>query len=733
MENKERHIDVSVQESIAGCASIRFLTKIIVDSPVPTLVLDNQRRVISWNTACEKLTGVPATSVLGTQDAWRGFYPEKRKILAEMVLEKNVRLLPEDYAGIWFSTCIPDGVEAEGWFPALNGKSRYLVLSASPLRSDTGEILASVEIINDITERKIYEQQLASELTHDPDTGLPNRNLLVDRLQQAFFSARRSEDFLAVFWINLDTFSATYQNLAKDLAAQIINTIANRLQFEIRAIDTVAYLGNGEFVIVATRFQREEYIAGLAHRIHSAVSAPVLLGAITVTMTCTIGISAFPFDGADDKSLLENANAAMAQAKILQKGSLRFFSQQLNSKYETRLNLEAQLKNAIRDNEFSLHYQPKVSLETGRMTGMEALLRWTNKREGSVSPAIFIPHAERMGMIDQIGNWVFETACKQYLAWQKLGLSPPQISINLSGYQLNSEKFLRFVEHTLNRTEIDAQSLELEVTETAVVGNLATARIMLTKLKNLGFSISLDDFGTGYSSLSYLKQLPIDKIKIDRSFITEIVSDPSCAAITRATIAMGHALGLKVIAEGVENQEQFAYLKRLGCDEVQGFYYSRPVPEDELAALLRDRLSLVLETAEFDDPRQVLVVDDDTGILKSLRRELSLNGFQVETAKNAEEGFAALALRHFPVVISDFNMPGINGPEFLERVKLLHPRTVRVAISGSNDLDLLAKAINHGSIFKFIFKPWTEERILAVLEDSFRYYYSLPKAPGNDV
>jgi CheY-like chemotaxis protein len=227
--------------------------------------------------------------------------------------------------------------------------------------------------------------------------------------------------------------------------------------------------------------------------------------------------------------------------------------------------------------------------------------------------------------------------------------------------------------------------------------------------------------------------LPIDKIKIDRSFITEIISDPSSAAITRATIAMAHALQIKVIAEGVEDQEQLAFLQRLGCDEIQGYFYSRPVPAGEFAALLQNRPTLRLGATEHDAAQRVLIVDDEPAILSSLKRELSLNGFEVETAANAEEGFSILARQLIPVVISDFNMPGLSGPDFLERVKKLHPQTVRVAISGAHDLELMARAINKGSVFKFIFKPWTEEQLIDIMEESFRYYHASANLAGEGI
>lgn len=698
--------------------------KVIEKCPVPTLVLDKYGRVIVWNQACEGLTGVSASEVLGTQDAWRGFYAEKKKILAELVLEEAGQALPEKHSGLRISKWTPDELEAEGWFSDLNGKSRYLLITAVSLRSEKGEVLASIETLKDITERKIYEQQLVAGMSQDPVTGLPNRNLLIDRLQQALYRAKRDEDHLAVFCICLDKFVAAVPALDNECSAQILKTISRRLHFEVRAIDTVSYCGNGEFVIIASKFKHEEYMAGLAHRIHAAVSAPISKLGKSQTLTCTVGISAFPYDGDDDSVLLGHANAAMARAERTKKGSLRFYNPELNAKYMTRLNLQAQLKNVLHNNELSLHYQSKASLKTGRMTGMEVLLRWMNNQEGPVSPAVFIPLAERLGLIGEIGNWVFKNACEQHIAWKKQGLYPPPMAINLSGHQLRDEKFICFVEQVLERTGISSDCLELEVTESAVVDNLAAAKAMLTKLKDLGMSISLDDFGTGYSSLSYLKQLPIDKIKIDRSFITEIISDPSSSAITKATIAMAHALQLKVTAEGVENKEQLTYLQRLGCDELQGYYYARPVPADEQEMLLRDRPVLPLRSIEEGKVRRVLIVDDEPAILSSLQRELVLNDFEVEVALSPEEGFSILAQKQIPIVISDFHMPGISGPEFLERVKQLHPETVRIAISGARDLNLLVNAINKGAIFKFIFKPWSGEQLINILDEAFRYYYS---------
>lgn len=702
-----------------------LLKKAIETNPAPAFILNAQQQVVAWNAACERLTGVPASSVIGTRDAWRGFYISLRRTLANRLLESHNR-------GNFFPTNksipIPEqqdqGIK-EGLFPSLNGKDRYLIIKAEIIRDDDGEILGCIETLFEVTDYKIYQRQFAFSNTHETITGLPNRQLLEERLLQSLFLAKRNIDFLAVFWIRIEEFNNISLYLSDAAMSTTLTTLSRRLLFEVRAIDTVAYCGNGEFVVVASKFRHEEYIADLAYRIHSSITTLVEQKTNkTLALKCFVGISVFPQNGNEVEILLTKAR----EASFLKKGhlldSVCFYDDHLNEKYLMRLNIESQLKHAISKNEFFVHYQPKVSLFSGKMTGMEALLRWETPSLGSIRPDIFIPLAETLGLIDSIGNWVFKTVCEQYRDWQNKQLSPPPISVNLSGQQLRNDTFVQFAKKTLQQTGIRAQCIELEVTETSMMGNLESARDTLATLREIGFCISLDDFGTGYSSLNYLRWLPIDKIKIDRSFVLEVTSDPNSAAIITATEAMAHALGLQVIAEGVETEEQLHFLRRLKCEEIQGYLYSRPLPAGELEVFLKNPPCLPVNVAEEPFLKRVLIVDDNPEVLSTLKQTLLLYGYEVETALNPDQGFSIMAQKNIPVLIADQIMDDLDGARFLERVKKLYPKTIRIAFTGSDNINLMMDAVNKGAVYKFFLKPWEIENVVSIIEDAFCQYCS---------
>ena len=707
-----------------GSTNAIFLQQAIAAGPTATFILDAQHRVVAWNPACERLTGVPATTVVGTKGAWRGFYPKKTPVLANRLLD-GARSAETAAGGNERKHPVQKSAVNEGLFRSVNGKDRYLVINARLIYSTDEKLLGCIETLADITDCKIFQRQFAFSAAHDSLTGLPNRELLEQRLQQTLYLARRNVDFLAVFWIRLNGFDDISQTFNDVDFETVLCTISRRLLFEVRAIDTVAYCGHGEFTVVASKFRLEEYIPDLAQRLRMAISLAIDLPGQSYTTDCSIGISIFPENGHDFSSLLLKAEEAANRAVQGSFESINFYSSELNKKYLMRLNLENQLKDAISNDEFSLYYQPKVSLVTGRMIGMEALLRWTNPNLGQVRPDLFIPLAETLGLIDEIGQWVFKTACLQYREWRSRGLDPLPISVNLSGVQLRNDSFIEFVRQLLQDMDVAATCLELEVTETSLMGNLNTAKDMLSSLKEAGFAISMDDFGTGYSSLGYLRQLPIDKLKIDRVFVNEMTSDPNSAAIIKATIAMAHALQLTVVAEGVETQEQLGFLHKLKCDEIQGYLYSRPLPVSDMEALLKEHPELPVVGDEESVPRRVLVVDDEPEVLSAVQRMLTDYGYEVETALDGNEGFAVLAKKHVPVVIADQMMTGLDGPSFLEKVKRLYPQTVRIAFTGGYDLDLLADAVNKGAIFKFFFKPWNEADLIDVLDEAFLYYRSM--------
>jgi diguanylate cyclase (GGDEF)-like protein len=436
-------------------------------------------------------------------------------------------------------------------------------------------------------ERKRYQLQIEHQANYDALTGLPNRTLLHDRLRQAVF-AQRHVRAIAVVFIDLDHFKFVNDSLGHGAGDELLKQMSERLRSVLRDGDTVARLGGDEFVLILNDQNNEEIVFRAMQRIVARINEPILIEGKELYVTCSAGISLHPQDGPDVDTLLKNADVAMYRAKEAGRNNFQFFTAEMNQIVNERLQLEHSLRRALERREFLLHYQQKVNLKTGAIVGSEALLRWLNPEWGLVRPARFVPLAEETGLIVQIGEWVVEEACRQNVSWQKAGLDPGVVSVNLSARQFRQQGLVRAVSRILAATGLDPSALEMEITESMVMHNAEAAIAILQGLKSLGVTLSVDDFGTGYSSLSYLKDLPIDTLKIDRSFVRDIraAGDPGEGVLAQAIISLGHALDLKVIAEGVETDDQVRFLTKHRCDEVQGFYYGEPMAPDDFGALL---------------------------------------------------------------------------------------------------------------------------------------------------
>jgi len=436
-------------------------------------------------------------------------------------------------------------------------------------------------------ERKRYQVQIEHQANYDALTGLPNRTLLHDRLRQAVF-AQRHVRAIAVVFIDLDHFKFINDSLGHSAGDELLKQMAERLRLVLRDGDTVARLGGDEFVLILNDQNNEEIVFRAMQRIVASINRPIMIDGKELYLTCSAGISLHPQDGPDVDTLLKNADVAMYRAKEAGRNNFQFFTTEMNQLVNDRLQLEISLRRALERKEFLLHYQQKVNLKTGALVGSEALLRWLHPEWGLVRPARFIPLAEETGLIVQIGEWVVEEACRQNRAWQVEGLDPGVVSVNLSARQFRQEGLVRAVSRILGATGLDPSALEMEMTESMVMHNAEAAIAILQGLKSLGIALSVDDFGTGYSSLAYLKDLPIDTLKIDRSFVRDIKAggDPGEGVLAQAIISLGHALNLKVIAEGVETDAQVRFLAKHRCDEVQGFYYGEPVAPEAFAKLL---------------------------------------------------------------------------------------------------------------------------------------------------
>jgi diguanylate cyclase (GGDEF)-like protein len=457
--------------------------------------------------------------------------------------------------------------------------------SVAPL-ADHEKVLGAVLVFHDVSEARKIANQMAHLANHDTLTDLPNRALLNDRLDKALHAARRDDKRLALMFLDIDNFKNINDSLGHDVGDQLLVEIAARLKAVVRSSDTISRQGGDEFIILLHEVCDKLAPAEVANKVLEAVSGIHHVGGHEVRVSASVGIAVYPDDGSDAESLTKCADSAMYHAKGMGRNNFQFFTRAMTQVVAERIRLENSLRRAIERDEFVLHYQPKVSLSSGRIIGAEVLLRWEHPDEGLVPPARFISTAEQSGLIRQIGSWVLREACRQSRAWQTLGMPAIPMAVNLSAIQLHHEGFLDEVTSVLRELRIAPHLLEFEVTESISIHGEEKAVAWLETLRDMGVKLSIDDFGTGYSSLSYLKRLPIDTIKIDQSFIRDITTDPDDAAIITAIIRMAHTLRLNVIAEGVETPEQLDFLRERKCNQVQGHFFSAPIPAQQFEELL---------------------------------------------------------------------------------------------------------------------------------------------------
>ncbi len=468
---------------------------------------------------------------------------------------------------------------------------KWVLVNLRTVRDTGGNILLREGTVEDITDRKVAEERVQYLAYYDALTGLPNRTLLQDRLSTALASARRQKDKLALLFLDLDGFKIINDSLGHSLGDLLLQDVAERLKRSAREQDTVARLGGDEFLIVLTHIQDVADAAVAAERIVTAMTAEFVVQGRSLRVSCSLGLSIFPEHGTDGETLIKNADAAMYCAKENGRNNFQFFTADMNAQAVERLTLENSLRLALDNQEFFLVYQPQMDVGTGKIIGLEALLRWQHPELGLVPPDKFIRIAENSGLIMPIGEWVLRTACSQARKWQDEGLLAVPVAVNVSAVQFRQEEFCQVIKRVLLETGLPPQYLELELTESLLLSNADMMFSVLQKLKAMGLTLAIDDFGTGYSSFSYLRQFPVSKLKIDRSFVRDVAVNFDDAAITTAIISMAKTLHLKVIAEGVENEAQMSFLRAHRCDEIQGYYFSKPLAVDKVADKLRCTMS----------------------------------------------------------------------------------------------------------------------------------------------
>jgi diguanylate cyclase (GGDEF)-like protein/PAS domain S-box-containing protein len=570
-------VELTLQEKLGQCIKINDLLRIlkeIADSlPIGITFSDINGRIIYTNPAELEIHGYQEGEVSGMEA--RMFAPE---YLGNPLTSSDRPL------HVWQRERLnirKDGVE----FP--------VQLTSIPVRDDLGNCLGLVTVCEDITGRKETEVKIHRLAYYDFLTGLPNRGLFLEQLQKALALAHRQERKLSLFFMDLDHFKDVNDTLGHDIGDKLLCAVAERLATQIRESDILARLGGDEFVLVPAAVDNQEKAAIAARRILSLFAKPFLIGARQIFANASIGIAMYPDNGMDTETLLKCADTAMYQTKNQGRSHFSFFSTELNRNVTRRVALENRLRKALEDREFFLNYQPIWDLKTGRMTGVESLVRWQSGDYGLLQPFEFIPLAENSGFILALEEWVLEKACLQSKNLESNGSSGLRMGVNISGKQFRQPDFLEKMRQILYKAGIGPELLELEITESVIMEKSEKTNATLQALKKMGIRLTIDNFGTGYSSLSCLKYFPIDRLKIHRSFISEIISNKNDAAIVRAIISMGHSMNIRVVAVGIENNEQLDYLAELGCDEAQGFYLTEPMDPDKLNTFLREKNAIV--------------------------------------------------------------------------------------------------------------------------------------------
>ena len=585
---RQRELQQDIDQRKLTEQSLRLYKQIFEHSGEAILISDHDNRIIAVNPALTQLTGYTLSDLRG----------------------KNPRVLSsghttaETHRAMWESLLRNSWWQGELWDRRKDGSLYPKWVSISLIRNEAGAITHHIARFTNISERKAKEEQIAFLAHHDPLTGLLNRHSLLDRLTQAVVTAQRQGLELAVLFIDMDRFKWINDSLGHLVGDQLLITIARRLQDLVRESDIVARQGGDEFVVVLTQVHKTHTIHRLAERIRFALAEPYEIDGRILNSSPSMGVAIFPSDGNTPEILLKNADSAMYHAKDQGRNAVRFFTQAMNDAANERIQLEQDLRLAIQAGAFQLHYQPQVYANTGEIYAVEALLRWHHPQQGPISPAKFIPLAEETGLIEPLGVWVFAEACRQYSEWRAKGIVGVIIAVNLSAFQLRSPNLIESVQACLQRYQIPVNAMEFEVTETAAMDDPARSIDCLRKLRNLGIRLAIDDFGTGYSSLAYLKNLPIHYLKLDCSFVAGITHSSSDAAICAATIALAHELSLKVVAEGVETEEQRDFLVKHSCDFLQGYYFGRPAPAGHWSAQwLGTEATSVASGEDGDDPK----------------------------------------------------------------------------------------------------------------------------------
>ena len=689
----------------------QFYTRSLIESNIDALMMtDPDGNISDVNQQMMALTGRTREELIGTP--CRNFFTDPSS-----ADEAIGRVITEDKVSDYELTVLSG-----------SGVETVVSYNAATFHDRDGRLGGVFASARDMTDRKRIERSLQRLAHFDALTGLPNRTVFYDTLKQSLLIGSPRGWDTAVLFIDIDHFKNVNDTLGHAVGDELLIQVSQRLIRCLRGGDTVGRLGGDEFAVILLMEDGAKGAALIAAKIQDALREPFQLHGHELTVTASIGITVHPDDADEPEILIKYADTAMYQAKRAGRDTIRFFTTQMNVDALARLELEIALRRAVKNGEFVLHYQPKARLEDGTIAGLEALLRWERPGHGLVPPGAFIPALEESGLIVDVGSWVIDAVCQQIDSWRRSAVGLVHVSLNVAGRQFMDGDLEGDVSRALEAHDVPAHLLELELTESTLMVNTDRTIATLGNLRAKGVRISIDDFGTGYSSLAYLRRFPIDKLKIDISFIREITTNTDDAAISLAIIQLAHSLNMDVIAEGVETEAQLSYLQRHRCDQIQGYYFRKPLTVHAVAELLLGGEGLPARASNEPSNATLLLVDDDPHVIIALQMLLGDDGYRILTATSALEGFDMLALHEVQVILCDERMPDMTGTNFLARVKEMHPEALRILLSSGADEEALIASINRGEVYRYYTKPWNAAELRSNLSEAFRHYWKLQDA-----
>jgi len=686
------------------------------------LVVDKAGLIKQINTQTSLLFGYEQTELLGMPiEALIPIRYRKQHINKRILYSSNMKIRTM-------------GTKSNFYAMRKDGTEIPVNITLRPIPDNDECVLCTVRDLSE--HRKVIDglaskdEQLRSFVHHDSLTGLPDHTLLLRRLKEALRDADRHGRLVSVLHLNLDRFQKINERLGQQSGDKLLELIVPRLKSILRPGDTIARQEEHEFTIILANIISIIDIEHVAQQIMKQFETPFDPFDQECFVAPSVGICVYPLDGKSPEALLKNADAALYHAKALGRGNFQFFTATRSAQAEHKLALEMQLRQALRRQEFVLHYQPQIDLSSGCVVAVEALIRMRQSQK-ILYPKEFIAIAEDTNLMVTIGEWILHTACQEAKSWQLANLPSVKISVNLSARQLHDERLIETLTRILEETQLEPKWLALEISETAIMQDKQFSETILKKITAIGVSIVVDDFGYGYTCLNYLKKLPLSAIKIDKSVIDDILYKPNDAGITRGIISLSHSLAIQVIAEGVEIMPQLSFLKQHGCDQIQGYLYSKPLPAEHMRLLLKDNKPLPLPPSDQTPiEQQLLILEKEPNVQQALIITLKDQGYNIMVCSSTNEALNILDTHPIGVILCDLQTPSTDGLDFLKQIQDQHPQVMKVLLSGYTELNCVNGAMSRATIYRILTKPWDNNVLRQTLRDAF-FQHSLLKATNS--